>query len=318
MATVNSNAAELVEDVPTGATIDRTTYLGASEIAAVCGVGYKSALDVWAAKTGLVNDSADTAASHVGKVLERPTLEEIYAPRAGVHLTYPGTVRHHEEPWIAATPDGIGDERIDVQCKVVGYRQAHRWGDEAEGIGGVPDEVVLQVHWEMLATELQLAHVFFNDTATTEIYTVPRDGALIQDMVEIGRDFWETCVIGRKMPDPVGRNAKSILERHYGPVRRPLLDAPDGAEAAARTYQEASRAAAEAYEVKDEAGNRLRAMIGEAEGFKGDWGKATWKSQAGRVDWKRLAESLEPAKKQVEAFRGPGQRVLRVHLKGER
>jgi len=50
----------------------RKSFLGASEVAAVCGIDpFKSALDVWASKKGLIME-AQSIAADMGNLFERP------------------------------------------------------------------------------------------------------------------------------------------------------------------------------------------------------------------------------------------------------
>jgi putative phage-type endonuclease len=305
-------------ETPTGPTIDRASYLGASEIAAVAGVSpYASALDVWATKRGLA-EREENERMRAGTELERPILERLYAPPRGLLLMYPGTVRHPVEPWMAATPDAIADHmgiRRDVQCKLVGHRQVHRWGDADEGRDGIPPEVLCQVTWEMGCAELHRADVPALFGTELRVYAVELDEEFLRDLIAIGRAFWLGHVITGDMPE-VTETSRGVLERHFGRERTGLVEPPTGGEALARQYLAASETSKLAAAEKDRLGNELRALIGEAEGFSGPFGRVTWKTQKGRTNYKAAAEAFAPeGEKWKEDYRGEPSRVLRVNLK---
>ena len=88
----------------------RRTFIGASEIAAVCGLNpYDSALDVYAAKVlGQQRRRANLegrATARLGHLLE-PALLRDYEQQHGVTIVRPATRRHPDYPWAGATPDG--------------------------------------------------------------------------------------------------------------------------------------------------------------------------------------------------------------------
>jgi putative phage-type endonuclease len=310
--------AEAAEATPTGPTLDRASYLGASEIAAVAGISpYASALDVWATKRGLA-EREETDRMRAGTELERPILERLYAPPRGLVLMYPGTVRHPAEPWMAATPDAIAcsdDDSRDVQCKLVGHRQVHRWGDPDEGRDGIPPEVLCQVTWEMGCAGLRRADVPALFGTELRVYAVELDEDFLRDLIALGRAFWEGHVVTGDMPE-VTAGSRPILERYFGRERTGLMEAPTGGETLARQYLAAAEVAKGAAAEKDRLGNELRALIGEAEGFSGPFGKVTWKTQKGRTNYKAAAEAFAPnGAAWKETYRGEPSRVLRVNVK---
>lgn len=317
--------SEANAEVQTGPTIDRTTYLGASEIAAVAGISpYASALDVWATKRGLA-EVEENERMRAGTELERPILERLYAPPRGdrelsLLLTYPGTLRHPVEKWMAATPDAIAQEAEhgeyrDVQCKLVGHRQAHRWGNPDEGRDGIPAEVLCQVHWEMGCAELNRADVPALFGTELRVYTVELDEEFLRDLMALGKAFWEGHVLTGVMPE-VTESSRGVLERHFGREKTGLIEAPEGGEDLAREYKAAAEAAKLAAAEKDRLGNMLRVLVGDAEGFSGLFGKVTWKTQKGRTNYKKAAEDFAPdGDEWKEDYRGDPSRVLRVNVK---
>lgn len=265
---------------------ERRKYLGASEVAAVCGLcPFGSPLTVWASKRGILT-MQDSPALQMGRLFETPLLA-YYAAKNKRFLTQPGL---QVKDWRCATPDAIADSVRNVQVKVVGGRAAWKWDD------GVPVYVLAQVQWEMFVTELAITDVVacIGGTDYRE-HQVLRDDAAIADLDAICHEFWQRYVIGGEMPAPdASEEAKRILAARWPQHMEALQPAPDDVRAMAERYAEINKAVAAVEEEQAEIANRLRAAIGPGEGFTWDGGKVTWKTNKA------------------------GERTLRVHIKEKR
>lgn len=331
----------LPDDAPPGPTTARETSLGASEIAAVAGIApYKKPIDVWGAKRGLLRPEPDAIdARAVGKVLERPLLEHLYAPPRRLSLAFPGTLTHASEPWASATPDAIAAAlatltaselvqalpggsaeapRHAVEAKIVGGRQQRRWLEDYESEPGPPPEVVCQVQWQMwvlrsvgvAVTHGEVVALFGTDL---RVFRVEYDAPFVDDLATIARAWWQKHIVGGVMPEPDGsESARRVIESRWRKVERGLLPMPDGVAAVARDYLTLGATIRAAEEERDALGNRLREAIGDAQGYHGDGLKAVWREQRGRVAWQRYAEALGATGAGSEAFRGEDVRVLDV------
>ncbi len=316
---------KIIDQAPQGPTIDRRSYLGGSEIGAVAGLNrYKSPLDVWATKRpDLIEGELDDGPKHkadVGNALERPVLERLYAPRLKVEtLRYPGTIRHPRHSWAGTSPDAIADERVDVQCKIVGDRQWHRWSESQEdGPDGIPPEVLAQVQWEMWIADLGVAHVPALFGTDLRVYTVPRDEELIEMLVGVASAFWDRCVVGGAMPELEGASSeRRVIEARFPHARRGLEQASSDFEALARSYRLAADEVEAAEREKERLGNELRAALGEREGVYGDFGRVYWRDEKGRPSWKAIAEELGAPANVIAKHTGEGGRVLRVHVRSK-
>lgn len=262
---------------------ERRKYLGASDVAAVCGLcPFGSPLTVWASKRGLLA-TADSAALQMGRLFEAPLLS-YYAAKNRRSLSQPGL---QIKDWRCATPDAIADGVRNVQVKVVGGRAAWKWDD------GVPVYVLAQVQWEMLITGLGVSDVVacIGGTDYRE-FQVLRDDAAIADLDALCSDFWRRYVIGGEMPAPdASETARKIMTARWPQQVEALRPATPEVCAMAERYAEINRAVAAVKEERDEIANRLRAAIGSSEGFTWDGGKVTWKTNKA------------------------GDRTLRVHIK---
>lgn len=308
-------------------TIDRKLYLGASDIAAVMGISpWKGPIDVWAEKRGMEGLPGNEA-QRIGQVLERPILMELYPARGA--LTFPGTQIHRRIPWAGCTPDAmehalIEGQAVDSLCqvKVVGRGQLSRWGDPSEGEMALPAEVRLQVQWEMEVTGVSLDRVIALLGTELRVYDVFRDPELGQGLLDAAEPFWVENVLRGQMPQVDGsEGCRRVLERHFGRERLGMLPAGNQGMAWAKAYANATRRIRELEAEKEQAGNRLRLLIGDHLGiegvFEGSEVRATWKTQPGKISYRDACHQLL-TDEQVEPYRGDPIRVLRITVKEEK
>lgn len=315
-----TGGARTTPPVPTGATLDRRSFLGASEIAAVVGLHpWKSALDVWAAKIHGI-EATDSPVMRAGRELERPILERLYAAPRGVAIWYPGTFRLPGEPWAGATPDAFEPLAqaavLDLECKLVGRGQFARWGDEPEGADAIPPEVLCQIHWQMLCGGAAAGCAVALLGTELRVYDVPRDAEFAANLLDLGRAWWRRHVEGGEMPE-VTASSRETLRRLFPRASGALLAMREDVRDLASEYLAARDAAKAAEEARETAGARLCAAIGDAEGFEAADLRVTWKEQRGRIAYSELVKALRIPAAEQEQFRADAFRVLRVHSKGD-
>ncbi len=266
----------------------RRNTLGASEIAAVCGLDpFRGPWDVWADKLGL-DIREELAESDMGHLFERPLLEH-YSRKTGVALTYPETMIHPLHKWVSATPDGLASDRV-VQVKVVGANMAHKWD------AGVPEYVVCQVQWEMLVTRRPLAVVVACVGGTDyRVLDVPADTELQETLLDLGRTFWDGHVLTGAPPDPDASEAcRRAVAARYRKVSSDMLPASRELIEMAREHKALGKQIGGLEKQREAIGNALRLAIGDRSGFEWEDGRCTWTTDKS------------------------GARALRIHIKGER
>lgn len=294
----------------------RRTGIGASEIAAVCGVSpWDGPLDVWLRKTGRADEKQATPEMHAGNMLERAICDWYAVEMGGPALVESTTLRHPRIPYALATPDRVwrDDPKRLVQAKNVGLRMAEHWGEDPDAI---PEDYRLQIEWEMeVAGADRCDVVVLIGGQRLRIYPIYRDRALAESLLKIAGHFWEKHVLADVPPDvDASEGARRYLERKHPRHITPLVDAPDEAAEWAARYAAAMAMAKAAEEEKDLCGNHLRKIIGDAEGIRGPWGKATWKAnRTGTVAWKALAESFKPDPNLIQQYTSEPTRSLRVY-----
>jgi putative phage-type endonuclease len=259
----------------------RLSGLGSSDIGAVVGESpWGTAHGVWLEKLGLTSRDVDEDKVWLGNELE-PILARRYASEVGVEIIPgPGTVRHPEHPWVLASTDyEHADGSAAVECKVVGWRVEHHWDATRED--GIPGYVMSQVQWQLGVRGMKhfAVPVLFTSDCRFRIFRATFDQRVFDALLEIGRRFWFDRVLARVPPETDGSDdARRVLTTLYPRPMKQLQAAPAGSFDAAMAYNAAKEVEKRAKADASLAGNRLRQMIGEAEGIEASWGRVTWSS----------------------------------------
>lgn len=290
---------------------ERKLYLGASEVAAVCGLdAFSTPWDIWARKKGLIEDSAGEAAE-LGDLLEAPLLTR-FAARNQVMVVKPTPVICPDLPWARASLDGLTDDRRNVQIKLVGAHMVYKWAD------GVPDYVQCQVQWEMMCAGLSRSVVvaLLGGTDYRE-FEVSRDDDAISALREVCGAWWQRHIIGNAEPTPDGsENCTRALTARFVKGHG-LQDGDAEIIELCRAYKAAQAEVKSAEQKEREIGNVLRLAIGDREGYTFPGGKVTWKSdRTGRPEWKAIAMELGATPELIAAHTTAPARKLLVSLKG--
>lgn len=305
----------------------RLQGLGASEIGAVVGAdgAYDTPLSVWARKTGRlpVEDDTETP-EHIelGNLLE-PVVAALYTRRTGRELYESGTLVHPTDPLRIATPDRlVRGESMVVQIKKARTRAS--WG--REGTDEIPENIIAQCAWELSVTGRDVAEVpvlFWGSHLS--IYTIKRDDELIAGLAEIAHKWWRDHVVTGYPPEPDGsersRETISKMFPKSGGNLIPLGHPEPGSPAAeifglAHDYILARDGGKEVDGRKEAAGNALRLLIGNHDGFAAPWGTISWCANgAGTTRWKAVAEELGAPPELIAKHTSEPSRTLRVNLK---
>lgn len=174
--------------------MDRTNYIGGSDIAAIVGLSpWRSPLDVYLEKTGQAAPAVVNDAMRWGTLLE-PTIIAEYSRATG------RPVRKRKQPYvhpvykyIAGHVDGIVVKtRRVVEAKAV----AREWED-------VPDYYQTQVQWYMHLAKADAADVAALIAGQRlRIYEVQEDRDAQRMLIEAAIEFWERHVEARVPPPP--------------------------------------------------------------------------------------------------------------------
>lgn len=185
----------------------RSTGIGASEAAAVCGLSsYETPLHVYARKVGELAEKDDTDAMWWGRKIEPLILERWLQKReeAGHHsvCSYPCPMyRRDGFAFQTATPDAMfGAIAEGVEIKSTTWRRASELG--AEGTDEAPAEWVLQCQQAMAVCDLDAMYlVVLIDKDRIWEGRVERNEALIERITAAEAELWDR-IQRRDPPEP--------------------------------------------------------------------------------------------------------------------
>jgi putative phage-type endonuclease len=317
----------------------RREGIGSSDAAVVAGEK-GSLIALWGEKTGIVprpEPDTELAERYAWGHRMEPLLADAYTERTGRPLRRATRLlRHPEVPFALASLDRVsavkGERRV-VEIKVSEIDA--KWKGE-----DLPGDVKAQVQHQLWVTGYDVADVaVLTRYWNLRIFTEERDDTYIDDLAYLERDLWG--YVERREPPPVdgSETAHRVLSRLYaranGQMLPPAADLDLMAEELRLAQVEEKAAGARLSTIK----NAIRAVIGDADGFEGTWGRITlknnraidWPAIAAELeppadlvaahtstDWKAVAETLRPRPAVIAAHSNPdGPRVLRASFKEE-
>lgn len=169
---------------------------------------YGNALSVWLDKRGELDDEAGEAARW-GTILEDPVALE-WAARNDAKVEPIGVVRNAERPWIRASldrrvlvcPDGDGECGLEIKTRSA--FKAADWRD------GVPDDVLAQATWGLIATGYDHMHVAaLIGGQRLQTYRVDRDEKVEAYLLAAAEPVWEAVQAG--VPPEAHPDAEGVL-----------------------------------------------------------------------------------------------------------
>jgi putative phage-type endonuclease len=193
---------------------DRSSYLGATDIAAIVGVSpWATPIDVYRAKVEGIDKDAGNAA-RLGLLLE-PIIVEEYERQEGVKTRRLNEVTHRAYPFIKGHPDRIvvgTDGIMDAKAYLHSQRE---WGEP--GTADVPPHVTVQMQVYMgLMGRAWADVVLFSGSLPLKVYRVPADPVLYDQLVAVAVEFWERHVLLRVPPVVDGTDSyRRYLEQRY-------------------------------------------------------------------------------------------------------
>ena len=304
----------------------RRESVGASESAALFGVGYDSPYSLWCKKTE--GDSfTGNAATHWGNVHELPILAEFFRRHSDlVPVLQIGTLYHAEAPRVSASPDAVGllDDTVSAdpppgaymrglgshrgRIVVVQAKSTRLFGDDwgPDGSALIPDRMRIQLHHEACVLEslgfevvgLHLAAL--GATSDWRGFEIPIERELLGSIVPKVSAFWGHIDSGEAPPID-GHKATSEALTVPPAEDAGWIDATDR-DRIAWEYLEGWKAKADQASEKIEyLRNYFRDRIRDQKGIRGAFGafagvRAKGSGSSSRVNWRQVAtEAAERA-----------------------
>lgn len=197
---------------------ERTTGIGASEAAAVCGVSrWQSPLAIYKRKVCRDQDHPpeveESESTYWGHVLEPIVIAE-YERRQSVEVIDRQLfVRSAKHPHMFATLDGRRrDNGRPVEAKTIGLRSAGELGDREDD---VPVSWICQAHHQMVVTGAdQIDFAVLVGGQDFRIYTVRYTPELAEQIVVKEAAFWDR-VQRLEPPEPTCADDARVLQEIY-------------------------------------------------------------------------------------------------------
>lgn len=282
----------------------RAKGIGSSDISAILGLSrYQTPWQLYLRKTGQLPPDPDNQYTEWGRRLE-PVVLDAWEEQTGLVARRSNRmVTHRRVVWARCEVDAWAQEPADPMDTLgsIDAKTASTWARDWS-TDDVPAGYAAQVQWQMEVANVDRAWIAAliggNDFRVYELY---RDRSLGEHLLERASEFWERVQTGNP-PDPDGEQSTTeVLNRIYASVDADIVHVGRSAVDYAADYWRAHGVVKSAEEAKNEAGNRLRALMKTSDTAVHDGQTvATWKLQerGGIVDYKRLlADHPELAKK---------------------
>ena len=273
----------------------RRTGLGGSDAAAVAGQSpWAGPMDVWLEKTGQSAPLIETERMHWGTVLEDAVARE-WSKRTGYRIRKSNlTMRAESAPWrmahidraVVTGPDGI---RRGLEVKTADVNAAKEYGEE--DTDEVPVHYLLQCQHYLAVTGWDVWHlaVLIGGNSFRK-FLIPRDEALIANLVLIEDAFWQNNVLAKDPPPIDGtEGSRRFLEsRHTSPEA--VVEMTDTCYRLALEYGALMRSMKDAEARKGALANQIREQMGSAGKSRLDNVSVSWGvSKVKRLDYSALA-----------------------------
>lgn len=284
----------------------RKSGIGGSDAGAVCGLNpYRTAMQVYQDKVSEEIEEVDNEAMRQGREFEDYVAKR-FMEATGKKVRRANAMFYNEEnPFMLADVDRmVLGENAGLECKTASPYMEDKWKD-----GNIPLSYQIQCYHYMAvcnADAWYLAVVIYG--RGFKYYKIERDEAVIADLIQIEKTFWENHVMKQQIPDPDGSKlADSVIAEYY---KNSIADTIPltGFNEKLERRQELSELIGRMDMEKKKIEQELKLYLGENERAENEQFMVSWKSvQSNRLDEKRLKEEepeiYEKYKKSVSSRR---------------
>jgi putative phage-type endonuclease len=193
----------------------RQNYIGSTDAPGVLNLSrWSSPLKVWAEKTGFVppEDISGKLNVKLGDKMES-IVAELFEEETGKKVRRVNDVIFHPQyAFIGCRLDRriVGENAI-LEIKTASEWKKAEWKEEE-----IPGEYLCQVLHQLAVTGLPKAYIcVLVGNSQLIIKEIPRDEALIADIVKREVTFWNNYVVKREMPSIITKQDADTLDRLY-------------------------------------------------------------------------------------------------------
>lgn len=258
----------------------RRAGIGGSDASAIAGLNpWKSPMAVWLDKTGQIEPEEAGEAAYWGNVLESVVADE-FKERTGFYVQRRNAILQHPDyPWMLANVDRLIRDH-EGNWGVLECKTTSEWGRKNWTEDEVPAHYLIQLQHYLAVTGYQYGYLAVLIGGNKyKHYKLNRDEDIINYLVEIEKEFWHLVETNTPPAIDGSESSSDVLKKLY-PEAEPGLEImlPSTALELIELYEQASEEEKAAIAKKDEAGNKLKALLGDAEaGVLGDR-KISWKN----------------------------------------
>jgi putative phage-type endonuclease len=257
----------------------RRNSIGGSDSAAACGMSpWKSQLELWCDKMGMIPDKETNETMRRGTYLEEYVAER-FAEETGKKVIRSNFMYADDDfPCLTANIDRmIVGEKAGLECKTMNDFST---GDYDIENGEIPTQYYYQVQHYMMVMGWEYMYIAFSSNFKFTWLKVDRNDDFIKDMRQKELDFWYNHVIKKVRPESDGSDsAMEALVRLY-PNETPDSVIHFDFEALGKRYIELNDLANRVKAEKDEIKGKICDTMQDAELGLSDNYKASWKTQS--------------------------------------
>lgn len=266
----------------------RRTGITGSDAAAIVGLDrYRSPFDVYADKLGLKQEQPDNEAMRQGRDLEEYVASR-FCEQTGKKVRRRNAIlQHPEHHWMLGNIDRwVVGENAGFEAKTTSVLNRAKFSQ-----GEFPPNYYVQcVHYMAVtgAERWYLAVLVLNKAF--HVFTIERDEAEVQALIEAEKDFWENHVLKQIPPAPDGSEATSEVIKQLFPEAREREEvALYGHEEKIQQYLELDARVKELTQERDALKQELQLALADAEIGRARGYIVEWKNQVRQaLDTKKL------------------------------
>jgi len=197
---------------------ERKTYLGGTDIAAICGTTpkWRTAYDVFLEKTSEQPAREINESMEIGTLLE-PVCIELYKRRKGYSefelRAASAPHKHKDHSFLAANIDCFitpnNEKRFILECKTAKLCMKKEWGEP--GTSQIPIKYLIQVAWYSLLCEVERVDIALLMDNSFYIYEYKKNEELEKNLLKLGIHFWQNHVLKGIPPAPKTHNDLDLL-----------------------------------------------------------------------------------------------------------
>lgn len=186
---------------------ERKSYIGGSELAAICGVSSfdNTSLDVYLSKVNpqlveLTKNDPNYEAAYWGTKQEEIIAERYAEERKVIIQTQPTLIRHSKYPFIACNIDRwVGNREYILECKTAHFYKMKKWGEV--GTDEIPESYLVQVAYYASICDVPKVDIaVLIGGQDFRIYTYERNKELEEKLIKIACNFWHNHIEKRIPP----------------------------------------------------------------------------------------------------------------------